>query len=265
MLARAKIADKLVGRMANKKTVNLPINVQHVAEASAGIYRVLVSLPYADSRMRKDSEIATAVADKFSNQIAYLSNSFTKTEKPGIYSLYVRGNVPIMTKETASSKKMVEIATNVFKDEGDNIWNLTEDAGTPIFRRADVDDFADILAHARSAHIATASLEIAMSESFTAGNVIVFYDHASQVQRCGIAVTASTVYSPVADTIFVVEPAYVLVVGDEFLNTGEVAAASLSKADVLDYIRKLYGKHSEFYRNYAAMVTGYLGTAPVNN
>lgn len=256
MVIHRGTSARIVGKLKATDYRRIPMDVQKVEVACDGIYRVVVAVPPVStytSRLANDTEVASSISSKFSNVLRYLPNSMTATETASVFTLFVKGNVPVMTKETASTRPMVEIAANVFKDDDDCIWSLSEDAsGNPIYTRSDIGDFAEILNAARSANIVTASLEVATAELFKAGQVVAFYDVASENRRVGIAVTDREVFVPDADNIVTVLPTMVLAATDDSLKVNLTGIGS--KAGVLDYMRAIYGKNSEFFAGLKRLV-----------
>lgn len=226
----------------------LPIDVQKVEAATADTYRVVIHVPEVRSFTNKlnNAELAKAISNKFKGAVRYLPNSITATEAASLYTIFVRGNKPMMTEEVASTKNLVEVATNVFKDDTDCIWTVSEDAaGKKVLVRSDIEDFNIVLNAARSAQIVTASLEVATAETFSAGQVVAFYDLASENRSAGIAVDDKTVFVPETDNITPVHPRLVLAATDDRLNVSLTGVGS--KKGILDYMRALYGKNTQFY------------------
>lgn len=256
MVIHRGVSARIVGKLKATDSRRIPMDVQKVEVACDGVYRVVVAVPPVStykSRLTNETEIASSISAKFGNTLRYLPYSVSATETANVFTIFVKGNIPVMTKETASTVSLVEIAANVFKDEDDCIWSISEDAsGNPVYTRSDVSDFADILNAARSANIVTASLEVATAELFKSGQVVAFYDVASESRRIGIAVTDREVFVPDADNIVSVLPTMVLAATDDTLKVNLTGVGS--KAGVLDYMRAIYGKNTEFFAGLKRLV-----------
>lgn len=257
MVNHGNVSSRIMKRVSTTREARtIPLSVQKVEQASADAYRLVVAISpshSATARLANDAEVAATISEKFDNSLRYLPQSIVRTEQAGLYTMFVRGTVPVMTKEVASTVKMVEIATNVFKDDTDCVWTMTKDAdGNPIYARSDVADYAEILSAARAANIVTASLEVATAEDFQKGQIVAFYDLASESKRIGIAVNSCEVFVPETDNIIPVGAKIVLAATDDSLNVNLDGIGSA--AGILDYMRAIYGKNSDLYNGLKRLV-----------
>lgn len=237
------IANNIFSRFAKarEKTGSvLPLNVQSYSVEGA-LARTVVRIPDSSAHRVNNQEVAAALAVAIP-KARFMNGSIMK-EGNELYTLFLSSSQRTMTKEQAAAESLIEIATNVFRDADDNIWSLTEDASGTYFTAQETEDFDSLIKGVRSRQIATASLEIALAESFNAGCYLAAYDVASEGYQFGLAVDESSVYFPAADAIKPVSPHMVTWVHE---NAAKVDGPSVSK--VLDYYRRLYGHNAAFFK-----------------
>lgn len=244
--------------MEGKKTA-LPLSVQKVEMESANVARVIVNIPDVFHKSLTEAEIAGAV-DATMKGARYLDGSFCSTGTPNLFNMFVTSTGKVMSKEDASTSDLREVATNVFRDEDDNIWNYKEDETGSYFVAQDVEDLEALIlgARARSSHIATASLEVATAESFQKDMPIMVYDTASAGYQFGIAIDDTQVYFPKGDKIAQVNPtrvvaAWEVAAADRGMPRINFTAKDKKKA-LLDYMRALYGQNAAYYKRIEALV-----------
>lgn len=255
-MLHAGVSNRIVDRVMTKPRSTITMSVQRVEEASAGTYRLIVDTSKAHKAIT-DVDLSATINERFKGKVRYLSGSAAATGKPGLVTLFVKGNIPVMTKEVASTKGMVEIAANVFKDADDCVWTLSEDAaGNAIFTSSEDSDYGNLLNAARSAHIVTASLEVATAETYVPGNIVSFYDVASENRRTGIAVTGHEVFVPEVDAIVPVHPNMVLAATDDAMRVSLSGIGT--KTAIVDYMRSLYGKNSVLFKKMKSLIDKHL-------
>jgi hypothetical protein len=259
-----RVFSNFKGRMAEKTTA-IPFAVQKVEMASDNIARVVINVPDVFQRSLNNAELASSV-EKAIKGARYLDNSLSATDKANIYTLFVSGTNKVMSTEDASTKPMKEVATNVFRDEDDNIWNHIEDETGSYFVAQDVENLEELIlgVRARSGAIATASLEVATSESFSAGMPLMAYSPAKSRHIFGIAIDEAQAYFPATDEIASVNPSYVVATYD-IENAAAAPRINITKKDMkqrlLDYMRALYGQNSTFYKRMESLIREHLKTA----
>lgn len=247
---------------ANKKTA-IPLSVQKVEMESASIARVVVNIPDVFHKAISNEELAAAVETSMPGA-RYLDNSISACDQQNLFTMFVTSTGKVMTKEAASAQVMREVASNVFRDDDDNIWNFKEDETGSYFVAQDVEDLEGLVlgVRSRSPNITTASLEVATAEAFSASMPVMVYDVASQAHAFGIAVDDSRVYFPGKETIHEVNPvrvvaAFEVAAGDRGMPKVSFTGKDKRKA-LLDYMRALYGHNAAHYKRIEALIRAHL-------
>lgn len=258
------IMSNFKARIADKRT-GVPLAVQKVEMASANIARVVVNIPDVFHRSLNNEELASAVEKAFPGS-SYLADSISATEKANLFTIFVSGNRKVMTKEDASAKVLREVASNVFRDDDDNIWNHVQDETGSYFVAQEVEDLESLIlgVRARGASITTASLEVATSEAFSAGMPLVAYDPNTSQHRFGVAVDDVRVFFPHNDSVQEVASSFVVATYD-IENASAAPRINIEGKDkrklVLDYMRTLYGHNKEFYGKLESLIRTHLQVA----
>lgn len=228
----------------------LPLNIQSF-EVAGPYARCLVEVKPGYLPRMTNEEIAAAVAEKLP-QARYLPNSLCAADKSAnLYTMFLSSTARTMDAETASANGLQEFAHNVFRDDDDCIWNKVEDASGTYFVAQGIEDFAELLKGVRSRTIATASLEVANSEGFEAGDMIGVYDPKLEGYKFGLAVDTETAYFQSDDKIEQVSPKMVVVT---YEKAAKVETANLAKKDILAYFRKLYGHNPAYFKKLEALI-----------
>lgn len=259
-----RVFSNFKNRVAEKKTA-IPFAVQKVEMASENIARVVINVPDVFQRSLNNAELASSVENAIKGA-RYLDNSISATDKQNIFTLFVSGTNKVMSTEDASTKPMKEVASNVFRDEDDNIWNHVEDETGSYFVAQDVENLEELIlgVRARSGSIATASLEVATAETFSAGMPLMAYSPTASTHVFGIAIDDTQVYFPGSDEIAAVNPSFVVATYD-IENAAAAPRINITKKDMkqrlLDYMRALYGQNSAFYKKMESLIRTHLKTA----
>lgn len=251
----------------SKHKARLPISVQKVEMASNNIARLLVAIPDVFRKSLTNEELAHTV-EKNMPGVRYLSNSLSAAESEGLYTLFVANTPKVMSKEAASAVVLREVgsANNVFRDDEDNIWDFVEGANgnDGYFIAKTIEDLESLIlgVRSRNANIATASLEIAMAETFSKGTPIVVYDTATEKHDFGIGVSDTEAYFPDSEAIKLVHPTLVVAAYEQAAGSKGMPVINFDKANkkqvVLDYYRALYGQNAAYYKKIEALVRQHL-------
>lgn len=245
------IMNRYKGKIAEKK-VTLPLNIQKLFPVNAEIAKVVLLIPDAIQRRANDAELASSF-DEIG--LRYLPNSLARChmENTELFTGFVSTKRIVMSDETASTHSLVEVASNVFTDDNDNVWDRIEVDGKSVFVCTANDDVSEILKGHRSSTVATASVEVASSTNLSKGDVVMYYDTTLEVAAFGIATGINGgVYVPATDKITDVPSIMVLAAQKGF------EVASFGSDEVLDFYRKLYGENAEFFGKMQDLVKSYL-------
>lgn len=256
-----RVFNNFKGRMSEKKTA-IPFAVQKVEMASDNVARVVINIPDVFQRSINNEELASSV-EKAIKGARYLDNSISATEQANLYTLFVTSTGKVMTKEAASSVVLKEVASNVFRDDDDNIWNHVEDETGSYFVAQEVENLEELIlgVRARNPHIATASLEVATTETFSAGTPIMAYSPSKAQHVFGIAIDENSAFFPSSDEVASVNPAFVVATFD-IENAAAAPRISFDKKNkkqvILDYMRALYGQNSAYYKRIEKLINAHL-------
>ena len=249
---RSNIMNRFQNKMKDKKT-SLPLSVQRVFPVNKEVAKVLIRVPAAIQHRVNEAEIASAFEGM---GLRYLPESFVRChmENRELFTGLVSTKRKVMTDETASTMGLTEVASNVFTDDLDNVWDRQVIDGRPVFVCTAGDDVEEILKNYKeTANVAAASLEVASTTSFIGGDGVYFYNPATETATFGIATgKGNDVYLPAEDKVQEVPGIMVLAA-----QAGRTASG-LDVDDVLEYFRKLYGHNAEFYNKLRELIKSYL-------
>lgn len=170
----------------------LTLTVQRQAPAGELVQRVLFQTGGPVSERHLEESVAYA----FGNKVRYLNNSGHRPlpDKPSLVCAFVELNAPAKAYDTEGLQGMKVLAENVFADANDKIWRSVGEGDARMLVQDTEDDLSSLLTSRNSHSIVTASLDVTLEESFTAGDGVVWYDAENEQVRCGVAVSNSLVF-----------------------------------------------------------------------
>lgn len=241
-----KTIDSMVSARKSEIAMDLQ-KVNHIDEKHA---RVLVSINPVFHNRLTDENMAVAVASKL-NGVRYLPGSVHRMSgrDKSLLGIFVSKNNQTMSMEQASASGMSQVSDTVFQDANDDIWTVIKNGDTAYLVKQADEDVNSLLSAVRSRSIATASVEVAMSEDFGPGMPLRFYDFDKEEMAFAVAVDGSSGYVPQQDVIKAIPSDTVVGVSDEVVEVSdkEIAASSSDgKADILEFMRMLYSHNKEF-------------------
>lgn len=249
---RHSIMGRFQQNLKNKQP-KLPLSVQKAFPINQEVAKVILRVPAALQNRISEAEVASTFD---AMGLRYLPNSFVRchAKDQELFSGVVTSKRQIMTEETASSVGLEEVASNVFTDSADNVWDRHVVDGKPVFVCTAGDDVEELLKNYKeTANVSPASLEVAAATSFNGGDVVAFYDIAKETASTGIATgEGNNVYLPGEDKVQEVPGTMVLAAASGWQGV------SFGKEEVLEYFRKLYGQNTEFYNKLRDLVNSYL-------
>lgn len=246
-------ASMIKGKMADV----LPITIQKYLPMGKEHASVLFTVGFGSGTpvAPEEAKVADAITRLYSGRVRTIPGSVKRVaDGPrDVFRAVVGLNRPSVPYETASSDGWTSVASNLFSDADDALWEVSGENDSRVLRRIGSDDLQAVLDERRSRSMATAVAAVSLP-SVNKHDAVLFFDTASEESRFGIAVSPTEVFVQSDDgktsQLKKIEAAAVLAVvphdldAPQFRNPPEEAA---SKSFILEYYRKLYGQNSEFY------------------
>jgi len=244
----SNVYEKINARRATRNS--FPVELQKIRMIDVASSRIVVKI---DSVFHDRLNEETASASISSLGVRYLPNSLHKVSMtdPTLFGAFVAQNRETMSmvdaKEMASAGTMSQVSDTVFQDTNDNIWSVVSDGDTAYLVKQQEEDIGALLSAQHARAIATASHSVNMFEDYGPGIPVVYYDTRKEELAFGIGVSGTSLYNPESNKLVEVASDYVVGAWDgRTVNTSEVAAATVSKEEILAYYSKLYAHNKEF-------------------
>lgn len=216
------------------RTTAIPFSVEkHAPLSKGGFSRAVVTV----SNIRKwgVEEVASAFAEK-----GLQLKGFFKSEKKDVFHAFLAPTKSILPIEEASVKGMTEIATNIFADADDAVWDTVEvGSGKFIVKRSDTSS-RDLLEALRArGEIASIHNDVAVEETASISDMVLAFD--SGELRTGLVTAEGRLFDintnefasfDNADLICVYPSAY-------SLKAGEIASVPAGKR-ISSYNKSLF-------------------------
>ena len=258
MKASLPTLNSAINSLKEKRTRELAFTTQKTNDIDGNRARIsiLVEPTYFD-RLNEEN-LSIAVAKAFPG-VRYLPNSLhvLSDKDKRIKGIFVERNTRTMSLQdakeiAAAGDGMVAINDTVFQDANDTIWAVHKDGEISYLVSQIDDNIGDLLGGLSTRSVATASTGVSLEEDFGPGMSLTYYDPRKGEIAFGIATDGNIVYNPEADKLVNVEAAYVISVDEA--NRAPIETAS-SKADLLAYMKKLYGHNAEFFAKIKEMIS----------
>lgn len=252
-----------LSKAVKSKGNRLPITIQRHEPIREGVAsRIMLTIGGSDPhRMPSKAEIAAAFDEQFDNQASIVTDSLhiaTDGIRSGILTAIVLAKRATTSLNAALAKGFKEIASNVFADADDTIWEVADNdaAGIKMLVRKEADDLEALLGSRQSRSIVTAASSIDLHADVNKSTAVLYTDLASGETTFGIAVALNTeeasfdAYLPKADKVVSgISTLQVIAYSGNSVqpdNVPYVDTASVSTDKALDYYRRLYGSQPEY-------------------
>lgn len=236
-------------QMASAKKSEIAMDVQKVNNLDDAHSRILVHVPNVFHSRLNEENMTKEVASKFEN-VRYLPNSLHKASDsdPSLVGFFAARNRETISMEQASASGFVSVSDTVFQDENDNIWTVFKNGDVAYLVKQAEEDINSLISAVKTRAIATASLDVDMSEDYNSGLPFLYYDFDKEEVAFAIGVNGATAYVPSLETVKSIEAAQVLITADSArLNIVESEIASRAgKEDILEFMKILYSHNKDF-------------------
>lgn len=215
----------------------------------------------------KNIDYPKAVARTFNNMLVSVPDSLTvhREDNIPVVSMIVRANVDSLPFNEENVQNMKSVRANIFMDSDDNIWSVEGEGENRRLVQNAKEDLDEILS-ARLGRFSVQAAEHKEPETFYNGDFISYYNTKFNKVRAGIGFhtkDGDIVLDVKNKTRYNLEHAAVIAAGtipDEdkrieidasLLQTSLPSSAANAH---LDYMRKLFGNHPEYYNKLVELV-----------
>lgn len=260
MTKLSNLNSALYGMRSAVRATELSFAVQKSAMLDADTARLLITIPAAHQPHATETAMAEAVARTYPG-VRYLSKSLYKENGTDLYGCFVTRKAKTMTLEQASAAGFKAVSDTVFQDANDDVWSKVGDGADAYLSISREEDIASLLGAVRQRAIATASVGVALEEDFAAGDAVYYYDPARETAGFGIGTDNNRLlYNPDMEALVEVSAQQVIYVDNRSPVRVDAETAS-TKADLLNYMKQLYGHHPEFFRRIRDIITNHVMVA----
>lgn len=265
--AQAAVLDRVIAQDRRRESPPTTVAVQKSTKVDDRVQAVLLQVGGPVTA----ANLAEAVSYVFDDKVRLLENSayYPTEDHDNLVVAFVSKNDPSKPYETASLDGMRVIVANVFADENDMIWRKVGEGDAAMLVQESQDDLDAILAQRHSYSVATATVCIPFGESYSAGDALVWYDHAREKVRYGLAVSRDRVFAFDDQTFAQPKPEQVIIAQDEGTSSevafepDTVRAANADREPLsmdnmvqrhLSYMATLYSTRGEYFQRLQSLL-----------